>query len=504
MVVVLAVAFLFFGVIIVQFNANRLNTQLQDNLIGLSNLTRVSLSLAIWNLDDLMVGEILEALFQNRDVVYADVSIAGRITVKRSRPEFPHQEFDFFQGNSQYVSKKSEVWHQGEMIGLIRLAMTRESIRSRILFDSLLIGAASLTILFFMWLMSMDLIKRRVLDPLTDLKHSAALISQGDLNAGIQTSCADEIGDLARSFEKMRNSVKGLVKDLRKANLELEEVNRNLEDKVSERTSLLKQTLQRVEKVNSAILESIQYAKRIQRSLLPKEEDLSGFLPNSFILWEPRDHVGGDFFFSHSFETGMVIGIFDCTGHSVPGALMTIVSNAGLQKITKDMGIFDPAAILDNLNRYVKTTLQQDRAETTSDDGLDAAICFVNADRSQLVFAGANLPLYLVPKPGGTVEIIRGEKRSLGYVRSDLQCKFSNHTIALQPGMSIYLATDGFTDQVGGEHNLPLGHKRGKKFMEQASGLPFPEQKRFLQDAIQGYQGNHSRRDDLTVAGFQV
>jgi PAS domain S-box-containing protein len=144
----------------------------------------------------------------------------------------------------------------------------------------------------------------------------------------------------------------------------------------------LNQTLEEVEEINEKIMASIRYAKVIQTSLLPNLDGSNIYLPDSFVIWLPKDVVGGDIFFKDLFTdpdscSGFIFAVIDCTGHGVPGAFMTMIASSGLRRIIKDEGCRNPAEILKQLNFIVKTSLQQDKEETLSDDGLDAAICFV-------------------------------------------------------------------------------------------------------------------------------
>jgi len=280
-------------------------------------------------------------------------------------------------------------------------------------------------------------------------------------------------------------------------------------EKLHEKTEETARASKIVKAVNKNITESIQYAKIIQKSLLPNPENISSFLPDSFFIWNPRDIVGGDFIFMDCLEDGIILAVIDCTGHGVPGAFMTIIASFGLRKIIRE-GWHDPAQILRRLSFLVKTTLQQDTDYALSDDGLDAAICFAsNYDPSTkkshpyystLTFAGARLPLYYTHN--NKISVIRGDKQSIGYKRSDLNFRFTNHTVHIGPEMSFYMATDGFTDQPGGKIRLRFGTRRMKNLLKEIEGRPFEEQRTALLEAFNEYKGGNEIRDDVTVVGF--
>jgi PAS domain S-box-containing protein len=254
------------------------------------------------------------------------------------------------------------------------------------------------------------------------------------------------------------------------------------------------------EAINQMMRDSIQYAKIIQTSLLPNIADVKTYLPNSFFLWLPREIVGGDIIYMDSFEDGFLLAVVDCTGHGVPGAFMTMVASTSLRRITQDEKCYEPAKILKRLNVMVKTSLQQDRENAHSNDGLDAAICWIKSKEKTLHFAGAKLPLYYVK--GGQLNIITGDKHSLGYKNSNLEFEFSPHTIKIEAGMSFYLSTDGFIDQLGGDKRLPFGNKRFRALLQEIKDLSFEEQSKKIMQAFKEYKGDNDRQDDVTVVGF--
>jgi len=282
------------------------------------------------------------------------------------------------------------------------------------------------------------------------------------------------------------------------------------------------------ENTNKKITDSIQYAKTIQRSLLPDPEQVKTYLPDSFFLWMPREIVGGDILFTESVENGCIVAVMDCTGHGVPGAFMTLIASSAMTRIIRDEGNRDPAAILKRLNFIVKTSLQQDKKYTLSDDGLDAAICFISFDKSPsvsslrrsakaeisatistfgkggergiLTFAGAKIPLYYVCN--GEMNIIKGDRESIGYKHSDLSFNFTNHSICVEKGMCFYIFSDGFTDQLGGQRRRRFGSKKLTDLLTENIQRPFEKQKEVLLGAFYSHKGEEDQQDDVTGVGF--
>ncbi len=257
-----------------------------------------------------------------------------------------------------------------------------------------------------------------------------------------------------------------------------------------------------VEAANKKVMDSIQYAKLIQLSLLPDMEEVKNHIPNSFFLWSPRDIVGGDICHAGFFDDGCVVAMIDCTGHGVPGAFMTMVASSGLRRLVNYENLRDPALILKKLNYIVKTTLQQDKDTASSDDGMDAAICFISKNRDTIIFSGARLPLYVVGNQ--RVEIIKGDKQSVGYKRSKLDFEYTNHEVKVEKGMTFYMSTDGYQDQLGGGKGRPLGRKRFLGSLEKISPMDFDAQMEFLKNVFNDYMGSQERIDDVAVMGFSL
>jgi serine phosphatase RsbU (regulator of sigma subunit) len=302
--------------------------------------------------------------------------------------------------------------------------------------------------------------------------------------------------------KELEETVRLRTRELSELNKELEQYNLNLEQKVDERTAELNRSLLEVERANRKLMDSIDYATVIQRSLLPNMDLVKRHLPESFFIWLPRDVVGGDIFFTEFFDDSFLIGVMDCTGHGVPGAFMTMIASTALQRITRDEACLDPAEILKRLNFIVKSSLQQDTDFGLSDDGLDAAICFVNVKEKRLSFSGARLPLVTVHE--GTTSIIKGDRQSIGYKKSDLNHDFTKQIIDIKHGMSFYLLSDGIIDQIGGQNNFGFSNHRFAKLVESIGNLPFERQQEQVLNEFQNYRGDNEIRDDVTVIGFQI
>ncbi|MCP4756808.1 MAG: response regulator [Proteobacteria bacterium] len=301
---------------------------------------------------------------------------------------------------------------------------------------------------------------------------------------------------------KLEATVEKRTKELSTAYEKLEEYSSTLEQKVAMRTAELNQTLKEVEKANTKVMDSIEYAKRIQRSLLPNLAETKSRLPNSFFLWIPRDIVGGDIFCTDFFGDDFIVSVIDCTGHGVPGALMTMIASSGMRRIIRDDNCRDPADILESLNFFIKTSLQQDTDYALSNDGLDAAICYVDPRRRILNYAGARLPLVCICD--GEVDVIPADRASIGYRKSDLDFRFKQHALEIKNNTSFYMYTDGFVDQVGGEMHFGFGRRNLENLLRRNFNRSFEEQEDLLLKAFHQYKGDNETRDDVTVVGFSL
>ncbi|TXK80040.1 SpoIIE family protein phosphatase [Paenibacillus sp. N3.4] len=271
-------------------------------------------------------------------------------------------------------------------------------------------------------------------------------------------------------------------------------LNQELEFQVGERTKELAT-------INSELLDSIGYAQRIQKSVMPDSEELAQLLPNHFVIWRPRDEVGGDFYWLKKAERGYFLAVGDCTGHGVPGAFMTMLCISHLNQIV-DSGSLEgnPAEILSRLNRQIKETLRQQHQDEWADDGLDLALCYVEG--SELVFAGGRSSIF-VTDVNKDLQIYNGDRRSLGYRRTPTDYLYKNQHIQIDEHTRVYMATDGIFDQNGGDKGLSFGKSRLKHFIIAHANTPLIEQEVLFRKQLAEFQGNESQRDDMLLLAFQ-
>ncbi len=274
------------------------------------------------------------------------------------------------------------------------------------------------------------------------------------------------------------------------------QMNQQLERKVKERTQELAER-------NEKMMDSIDYAKRIQESLLLRPQEWTTATKEHVLIYKPRDGVGGDFHWVKPLPGGTLIAIGDCTGHGVPGALMTMLAISLLDRVAEEGYAEEPARVLGELNRLIKKTLNQTEPNGLTDDGLDIGICYLSEDRTLLRFAGAKCSLYLRDDRQGT-RVLEGGRKSIGYRRTPMEYPFVSHELRLQPGTSCYMATDGFFDQSGGEKGYAFGKRRFTELLDRYGHSPLREQADLFWHEFQTYMGDEAQRDDITLLAFQA
>lgn len=250
---------------------------------------------------------------------------------------------------------------------------------------------------------------------------------------------------------------------------------------------------------NRSIMESLRYGSRIQSAMLPAEEAIARSTGDHFLIWQPRDIVGGDFFWHHPVQGGYCMIVGDCTGHGVPGAFMTLIACGFLDRALES-GFTHPSQVLSDLHRNLQALLGQDKAEGDTDDGLEAGICFVSNSDKKLVFSGARFSLF--HQRDGALAEIRGNKVSIGYRRFAADTGFDDVVLDLDGQDTFYMTTDGLIDQIGGERRRSFGKRRFLGSLTENADHPLPQQAKSLMHVFGAYQGNEARRDDVTVLGF--
>jgi serine phosphatase RsbU (regulator of sigma subunit) len=277
----------------------------------------------------------------------------------------------------------------------------------------------------------------------------------------------------------------------------LEAKNKNLE--VQKQLVINKSEL--IEGKQKEILDSITYAKRIQQAILPSDKTVEQLLPESFIFYQPKDIVSGDFYWTSQWGDQTMFAAVDCTGHGVPGAFMSIVGQNILNQAVNEHGLTKPSLVLNALNKNVSRTLS-DNGEDQIKDGMDIALCSFNKKNMQLQFAGAFNPLWILR--GEEIIEIKGSKFPIGSFLENTIQNYQNHEIQMIKGDIIYIFTDGYADQFGGPKGKKFKYKNIKKLLLDNKHETMKRQKEILSQTLDAWKGELEQIDDILIIGVKI
>jgi serine phosphatase RsbU (regulator of sigma subunit)/DNA-binding response OmpR family regulator len=286
-----------------------------------------------------------------------------------------------------------------------------------------------------------------------------------------------------------------------------------LEQRVQERTGEVvaqKRQLEiqkdEIQQKNDDIMGSIRYARRIQEALLPKASEMRELLPQSFVYYKPKDIVSGDFFWISQRLSKIILAAADCTGHGIPGAFMTIMSNTLLKQVVELEGIFKPSEILHQLDLRVRMALQQDSLSpevSQQQDGMDCAICQIDIRRNKLIYAGANRPLVLI-RNGELIEYKPDKYGIGGEITGEITSReYTEHTIDILPGDTYYMFSDGYQDQIGEEVNKRFKARRFYQMLLDLQERDMEHQRVLLDAELRHWRGDLEQTDDILILGVR-
>lgn len=287
---------------------------------------------------------------------------------------------------------------------------------------------------------------------------------------------------------------------IRERNLKREK--RVLEEKVKERTREVVEKSEELEKKNNDILDSINYAKRIQDAILLPREQIDAFGYENFVLYRPKDIVSGDFYWFSQLNDQLLFAAADCTGHGVPGAFMSVVGHSLLDKIVVEQGITSPELILTNLSEGVEKFLRQKENQNLPRDGMDVALVAIKPVENKILFAGAFNPLYLVRD--GEVHEFKADRFSVGSYQDDSQKIFTLHEVEFRAGDCIYVFSDGYVDQFGGPDYKKFKSRNFKELLMSLHGKDMAAQEEVLRETLKEWMGKVQQLDDILVIGMKL
>lgn len=312
--------------------------------------------------------------------------------------------------------------------------------------------------------------------------------------------------DVVKRLHKINHSLDklGMQKSMLQDTDAITELSQNIEQAI-EAYSIIDMQRKELYKVNQKVQNSIDYAALMQKSILPKEDVLNSYTKQNMICWQPKDTVGGDIYFVDELESKeeVIIMVIDGVGHGVSGAFLTILVKAIqtqiIAKINKKKIQPSPATMLSYFNRTIKEMLQQDE-NSESNSGFDGSILYYNRKIKECKYAGAKSPLYMVD--GDHLEVIKGDRASVGFIRTDADQTYSEYDIPIKEGAKYYMLTDGMVDQEG-SNNRRYGKTRFKNLILENHDKVFFEQKATMLNDLEIFKENNEQSDDITILGMQ-
>lgn len=329
---------------------------------------------------------------------------------------------------------------------------------------------------------------RVITSPIKKLLDNVNRITQGDLSERAEVEGNNEITKLSVKFNSMVERLQTLYN--------------NLEQKVNERTADLNAKKEQLEEQKKNIEDSIRYAKRIQNAILPPMDYVKNLFPNSFIYYQSKDIVSGDFYWVNEIKNQKLMAIVDCTGHGVPGAFMSIIGNDQLNHTISKKKHNLPGDILNSLNKGVTNLLRQTKGNTNVKDGMDLSLISIDYDTLQLNYAGAYNSIYIV-RNKELIEIKANKFPIGGFINDDLN-KFDNIEFQLEKNDMIYMFSDGYADQFGGPKGKKFKSRNMKNLLISISDKDCDEQAKILKQTITDWMEHEEQVDDILVSGIKV
>lgn len=319
-----------------------------------------------------------------------------------------------------------------------------------------------------------------------------------DLRAELEKQIAEK-----ESIRKELDHVKLFFSELESTNNHLISATwreREMKKKLVATLAELERTKELVEAQNKRIAESINYARKIQLAINATEDDICAELKNSFVYYRPKDVISGDFPWHCRRNNFSFVAAVDCTGHGVPGAMMSMIGNLLLNDIINDNIIPEPGDILLRLHHAVVRTLKQDQPDSHSSDGMDIGLCRIDLETGELKYAGAHRPLFHLKN--GMIDVISGDKFPIGGIQYKGKNAYTTHTMQLEKDSSVFIFSDGYTDQVGGPEGKKIMTKGLRQIIENNAGRSMKELKAVLEKEFEGWKENRKQLDDVLVIGL--
>ena len=277
---------------------------------------------------------------------------------------------------------------------------------------------------------------------------------------------------------------------------------RELKQKLAASIKELQESKSIIEFQNKRISDSINYARRLQKAILPSSKTISSVLKDHFMIYKPKDVVSGDFPWMFTQGNYVYLGVVDCTGHGVPGAMLSMIGYLLLNTIASSSDNKTPAQILFELHQQIVKTLKQAVEGNNASDGMDIGLCRIDCDKREIIYSGAHRPLLVFTD--AKVEQFKGDRYPIGGVQYKRGNNFTDKKLQLKQGDTFYLFSDGLPDQFGGPNGRKYGMKRLRDFISSNTHLPMIELQRRFNDEIEDWMEDERQLDDILLLGVRL
>jgi serine phosphatase RsbU (regulator of sigma subunit) len=398
---------------------------------------------------------------------------------------FVQQNIDsWYQYQYIYIERTSSNLYKGSVVRIISDVTAQKALfRKEAMRFILIFGLTLLMVAYLIYR------KTRIITlPIKKLVENVDRITNGNLRERADVIGNNEITKLSEKFNMMI--------------AQLESYYYELEEKVKERTLRIEKQKEEIEEQKKHIMDSIYYARRIQNAILPSISMINSHLKNYFIFYLPKDIVSGDFYWVHETDGLLMVAAVDCTGHGVPGAFMSIVGFNQLNSAVTVKKARSAGAILDELNKGVIATLNENMKDGSIKDGMDMSLCVFDLKAGKAEFAGANNPLLLIRDN----QLIRykGDRFPIGAFEGNRPQLFANKEIDLVENDCLYLFSDGYADQFGGADNKKFMYRKFEELLLEIHSQPLEVQKETLLARLLEWKGRNDQVDDILVIGIRI
>ena len=335
--------------------------------------------------------------------------------------------------------------------------------------------------------------------PIVRISYAAIEIGKGNLDVDIPVRGHDEIGKLGKELKLTSQTLIRRIQEQRSLNQKLEEQKNEI--------ALQKE---QIELKGYQITDSISYANRIQKSLLPDIENLRKVVPDAMVFYSPKDIVSGDFYWFERVRKGrndfLVIACADCTGHGVPGAIMSIMGSNQLTNVVYYQNYLEPQKILARLDKAIKLELYrgEEEGDFSKKDGIEMGLCVINLDDYTMEYSGVGIPLYLQRE--GKLEYFRCTKGMIGGMEGEereVESQIAMSKIELKKGDRVFLSSDGFQDQFGGPKDKKYMAKNFRSLLQSLEKMPLYSHSGVLQNELEKWKGQQGQTDDIVIIGAE-